>query len=898
MKQKIVFAFICGLLLLWAVLPAGAAYSGTVRYGSFEEAGAEGVTPTGWTVYSNVPWYGEFTTSAEYAADGLFSLKTVAPSGSGMSQAILRDTMYWGYFDTSTQYELSVKILVPEDAEVKDALLRITLSDTDGRISDLYTPSTERVSGNTGGEWKKICVVFTPKKSFGAIQTVYIRCNSGVSGTVYWDDVRLYKLNADGTYADEVVSQEPVYEETSNILENGDFSSLKNGDKQAERWETSGTWGVESIVQKEADGEKNAVLLSGDGTPYITQTVKAAGGTKLTLSVRYKTNGNTGTPVIKFVYRDDGGRTIREFTTNIMPPTYGKWKRFTYDLTVDDGAAEISVLLRKYREPDVYYSTARLYVREKAPVLTISTDNNETFYYKDWESGTATAILNTDPTGKTVVFYLRDGENRVERKSKAAAETVSFSFSPGALTEKKPYVLTAELQDSGGNILGTAEKTVYVYARPAALSEDGVFTAGAEKVRPVFGYHVYTEDLPDAKTAGINVVQGMGDYETGTIGTFLDTCWYTYGIRVLVPLYSGNMLPAGHTVNRERTEVIVNAYKNHPGVFGWMVQDEPFLHNRNNPEEVNRQLIDSYKLIRDLDDVHPVYMTADIYSAEHYRDIGNACDIIAPDDYALGAGRELASVYGNMKAVDEAVRGRKPVYALLQTFAYAGGVQPTMNELGHMIYQSLLAGADAVGFYSFTETGWKFADTQLYTDLVRFNKEELPELYARLSRTDFTDAVTETQAVRKYGDGVYIGISLSASAITLTEAFPTDFALHFGNGTMTADGGNARVLLENGGRFIGSTALPAFGDTLQLSGTETISVQFTPDGRRLLPADAVLYTAVYASYNASWEMTDFAMGKTETTVTVPAGKTWKMAVMLMCPSDGRPIYIKEVITSQ
>lgn len=898
MKKKLFFAAVCGLWLFLWVLPAGAAYSGIVKYGSVEEAGAEGVTPTGWTVYSNSAWYGAFTTSAEYAAEGLFSLKTVAPEGSGQTQAILRDTMYWGYFDTAAQYELSVKVLVPEGSDVQDALLRITLLDENGRTSDVYTPGGERISGNTGGEWKSLRVVFTPKRSFGAIETVYIRCNTGVSGTVYWDDLRLYKLNADGTYADKEETQEPAYDEASNILENGDFAALTQGDTRAEGWESSGTWGTTSIVQKEADGGKNAVLLSGSGTPYISRTTEAPGGTKLTLSVRYKTDGNTGTPVIKFVYRNSAGSSMREFATQTLPPTYGKWKQFTYDLTVDDGAAGVSVLLRKYGEPNVYYSTARLYVREEAPMLTIQTDNDETFYYREWESGTATAILNTDPAGKTVVFYLKDGESRVQRQTAPAAETVSFSFSPGALTVKKPYVLTAELQDSSGAVLGTAEKTVYVYERPAALSADGSFTVDDERIRPVFGYHVYTEDLPAAKAAGINVVQGMGDYETGSIGTFLDTCWYTYGIRVLVPLYSGNMLPAGHYVNRERTEAVISTYKNHPGVFGWMVQDEPFLHNRNNPEEVNRQLKDSYKLIRDLDDVHPVYMTADYYSAEYYRDIGNYCDIIAPDDYALGAGRELISVYGNMKAVNEAVRGRKPVYALLQTFAYSGGVQPTMDELGHMIYQSLLAGADAVGFYSFRETNWNFTDTQLYTDLVRFNAEELPALYERLENGAYTDTATDSYFLRRYTDGTYIALNLSASALTLPVTFSENFAVHFGNTALSETEGGAAATLSADGRMLGNTQLPVFGDTLERLGTEEITIRFSPDGRKLIPEDAMLCTAVYENYNTAWEMTDFAVGKTETAVTVPPGKAWKMAVMLMCPSDGRPIYIKEVITSQ
>ncbi len=881
-------------MLLCPMVGAEAAYSGTVKYGGFEESGTQGVEPRGWTVFSSSPWYGQFVTTADFAAEGRFSLKTVS-SGSGTPQARISGALYWGYFDISATYELSVKVLVPSGSSIKEGLLRAVLRDEAGKTSDLFTPGSKRISGDTGGAWKTIRLTFTPKRSFGALDTVYIRCNGGASGTAYWDDLQLHKLNADGSYAD--VTPETVYDESTNILENGDFSGLKNGDTAAADWESSGTWGKTSIVQKNADGDKTAILLSGTGNPYITQTAEAAGGTKLTLSVRYKTDGDTGTPVIKFVFRDGNGSSMREFSTETLPPTYGKWKQFTYDVTVEDGAKGISVLLRKYGDANVYYSTARLYVSGGVPLLTIGTDNNETFYYRDWKNGTASITLNTDPVGKTVVFYIKDGETRVQRKTMAAAKTLSFDFSLQTLSVKSPCVLTVELTN-GSEILDTAEKTVYIYERPEALGADGCFAREGERIRPLIGYHVYAEDLPAAKAAGINVVQGMGDYETESIGTFLDTCWYTYGIRVLVPLYSGNMLPAGHYVNRERTEAIISAYKDHPGVFGWMVQDEPFLHNRNNPEEVKSQLADSYKLIRELDDVHPVYITADIYSAEYYRDIGNACDIIAPDDYALGSGRALTSVYGNMKAVNEAVRGRKPVYALLQTFAYDGGVQPTMDELGHMIYQSLLAGADAIGFYSFRETGWNFAETPLYNDLAVFNEKELPALYTQLENEEYTETVSETYLTRIYEDNVQIAINLSDSPVQLPTVFPDDFAVHFGNAVLSEGTGGLKVTLPHGGRMLGNTKLPAFGNTLRISGDREKTVRFTADGKKLIPTDAVLCTAVYENYNAAWEMTDFAVGKTEAAVTVPAGKAWKMAVMLMCLSDGRPIYIKEVITSQ
>lgn len=884
-------------LLLSPLLCAEAAYSGTVKYGGFEESKAVGVEPMGWKTYSTSPWYGNFTTGTDFVAEGSLSLKTVASKSTGTPQALISGAMYWGYFDTNAQYELSVRILVPEGSTVNDALLRAVLRDANGKTSDIFTPSAERISGDTDGKWKTVRLSFTPKRNFGALETVYIRCNGGQTGTAYWDDLQLHKLNADGTYADAI--EEEIFSPESDVLINGDFSELNTTAENPKNWTPSGAWGTVAVLKQKADGENNAVTLCGSGAPYIKQSFSVQGGETYTIKGRFNTNG--GTPIIKFSYTGHS-----EFTTENLGNTYGGWKDFRYDFKVPDGAKNLDILFRKYGETAVSYADLHVYKTQAAPLLTLKTDNETTFYYTTWESGQAIYTCNSTPTnGEKVRFYIWDGEKEIGVQEKPAEKEGTFTFSLAGLTKGKQYELCCALL-SGSTVMDTAKKTIYCFDPPGAVNEKGQMKeADGTYTDVIFGYHVYERDFADAKKAGINVVQGMGDFETGSMGEYLDAAW-AEGIRVLVPLYGGNMLPAGHPVNWERTEAIINAYKNHPGVFGWMIQDEPFLQMRNEPERVRQLLLDSYLLIRTLDSHHPTFMTADPYSPEHYVDIGNACDIIAPDDYALGAGRDISTVYTNMQKVNAAVRGRKPMYALLQTFAYAAGRQPTIDELMHMIYQSFFAGADAIGYYSFYETNWQFTDTVLYTDL-RNACPELREAYRMFRRTDLTyDGISDGILVRKFADGAVIFVNLEGTEKTLQV---DNISLTYGDGSLKKDGEKKVLSLGVYGRaqgekgmipFTNLTFLDGEGKPIQKLEAGEITVRIVLDGKVFLSEGTTLWVVRQQETAGIREVLDFKMCKAETNGSFEAkinasGREGESIEVLLFAPSGQPIYKKAVM---
>lgn len=898
--MKKVFLTTLMFLGLWGfctALPVSAAYSGTVLYGGFEEAGKPGVSPTGWSVYDTT-WDDGFETSTEYAKEGIFCLKTTAEEGeTDTPRAANRSAPYWGYFDTSAKYELSIWVLIPEGSDSKGAYLLPSLYNEDGTETFYtYAKREDHIKGHTNGEWVKTRVVFTPRRSFGALYCVFIRCEPGSVGTIYWDDLQLRKLNADGTYADDVPQKD--FSKAEDVLVNGSFSMTDAGGESIASWSASGGWGKAAVVHKNADGAKNGVQLLGQSS-YISQQVSAVGGDTFTLHLRYKTD-DSGAPAVKFSYRNANGREFTSHATRTLPRTYGKWKDFYYDITVPENTVKVEVLLRKYTDADVFFSAASLYRTRPSPLLTVRTDNDTTFYYTDWKDGTATVTLNTEPTGKTVTFYMKDGESELCRQQMGAEKTLSFAFPVSAMEVKKEYALTVELRDGDAKLLDTAVKSVYCFERPASLLENGQLTKNGETITPVFGYHVQTEtELVAAKACGINVVQGIGSYEDGSMGRFLDTCWYTYGIRVFLNLYSGNMLPAGHEINRERTEKIIETYKNHPGLAGYMVQDEPYLQNFYDPESVSRQLLESYRIIRMLDDVHPVYITADIGSSAYYRNIGNACDIIAPDYYPIAGDYEITTIYPNIQEANAAVRGQKPMYAILQIYERSNVRQPTPDELTHMVYQSILAGADAIGYYSFKEGNWTFPSSALYDTLCTFNTTELPLLYDAIqSESTYTDTEENDILLRQYASGTCIAVNVSEEERTYTAVLPEKLTVLCGEAVLTPEKGGGNMKIPGHGRFFGNTELTSFGETLQITGETEKTVKFISDGKKLIPESARLYIAVYTKHAEKRELVGFSVGKAEVTFSVPVKGEKVIEVMMWDSSDGCPIYKKEEITNK
>ncbi len=411
------------------------------------------------------------------------------------------------------------------------------------------------------------------------------------------------------------------------------------------------------------------------------------------------------------------------------------------------------------------------------------------FYYKEeirqGAAGEAVVTLNPYFTPSDymagAVLYSPDGEALTleERVPFSEEGKAALSFPLSLLTEpKKAYTVEARIYSASAAAsappLWTEEKNVYVYNRPLAFDADGnyrrmrfdalgnpvkdggKYVLEEEIFQPTLAYHVSqpgakTQDADNmylqAQRAGVNVVQLSRYYsDPARIEKALDTC-QAYGLMGLVCLYRDNV-PAGNVTeqiadstgalvtNAENTKKVVEIAKEHPATFAYAVKDEPFSHMTPTMEA---DLENSYKIVRNIDDVHPVYIvdTADVERLAKYADI---CAIDPYPKSADKSGTEAAKQTGRAVA---AAKGKKPVYVIMQAFCYGDTNDdavhdyfPAWEEMRHMWYQSLAAGAKAVGYYCF-DTPWgeigdkdtTINETHVWNGMTEFAKGEMEKSY-------------------------------------------------------------------------------------------------------------------------------------------------------------------------
>lgn len=150
-----------------------------------------------------------------------------------------------------------------------------------------------------------------------------------------------------------------------------------------------------------------------------------------------------------------------------------------------------------------------------------------------------------------------------------------------------------------------------------------------------------------------------------------------------------------------------------------MVMDEP-TYNGIGQDELNG----AYEIVRALDPDHPIYMVEN--QSEAVVSTGQATDILVSDQYPFRPSETLPIrlVGDDVRKAITAVKEDKPVWSILQTFRTATwNYLPTIAEVRNMGYQSFLAGAKGLGFYSITDPGWRLKDSVLWPGMVAFKEE-------------------------------------------------------------------------------------------------------------------------------------------------------------------------------
>lgn len=410
-----------------------------------------------------------------------------------------------------------------------------------------------------------------------------------------------------------------------------------------------------------------------------------------------------------------------------------EWKTSGQVFRAPDNCRYMMVYLRLYGGGTVYYDNVYLYQTDTPQVFDLST--NKIFAQTGEDSITATVNLYTYGSqyeNGFVKLALKDGESYLtDIVSKQFDDMkAEWTFNVASFQKGKEYTVEATVTDSEGIAVETKRTSVFRYDRPLSLDEkgnyhkvtitDSGYEISEEIFNPIFVYHATVDDFERCKAAGINLVQSYSNSSSPKLPTaeYLDAA-EGKGMMVLIPLYAHNMKPAGHPDNIENTKRVLNQAKDHNATFGYIIMDEPY-NNDPYPEE---NLKNSYKIIRDIDPVHPVFVMEN--AASNYKKVALYADILGIDPYPQGVKEPTTFVSDCVRTANEAVDNKKPIYCLLQTFSYRG-YMPDAADTKSMIYQTFMNGAKAVGYYCFenSDNGLDLDETEIWQTLVDFYTDE------------------------------------------------------------------------------------------------------------------------------------------------------------------------------
>ncbi|MBR5219240.1 MAG: hypothetical protein IKV89_05865 [Clostridia bacterium] len=508
------------------------------------------------------------------------------------------------------------------------------------------------------------------------------------AGEMAWDGVKLTP-----EYVGSRVKRE-------NILQNGSFEIL-NEDGKPNGWDAVDAWNGSYTSLAEGDGEMcigryAAKIVSKDySRPRIGRNATVSGNNTYKLSFWYKgSTYNLGFRIDMEEYKGDRGSDYLGVQSSPLYTTADNWTYVEHIFYTNPNTKRVYVMPRVTSTgATIYLDDISLeFIKNGPEQFKMETD--WVFYYQEYTEATVTLSMDDwyEDTGYTVELGLADGEQTVFAKENLAFtdNKLEYKIDITGLEKKKAYALCAIVRDNRGAIVQTLTQNIYRFDRPTRIDKDGVYRVNGEPFDHVTAYHMYDPaDYETALSGGINVI---GWYPYRSVETLLSELDYIDSLGMKVSVSLGRfMLPAGHPKNAEWAAGIVAAVKDHPAVFGYSVMDEPFSHNA----FADKDLEESYRIIRSIDDVHPVYLCAD----HSYRRSSKYVDILEIDPYP-GNGFDFAThvVVKTAEAVAGTL-GERPVYTTIQAFSWADGT-PTTQQVRTQLFQSFMAGAQGLGYYT------------------------------------------------------------------------------------------------------------------------------------------------------------------------------------------------------
>jgi hypothetical protein len=563
-----------------------------------------------------------------------------------------------------------------------------------------------------------------------------------------------------------------------NLLDNASFETVTTAGVP-EPWLGINNWAndeveVTAVATRSGSAGVTVKTESTSRNPWASQVVEVEERASYDYSVWYKSTDirdrgvaiklefYSGMPLSSSTYVGEAQGTYSKIVT-------GNWAKYERSVVAPDNAKYVKMYVRLYGRGLVHFDDASFVKTKHASAFKLSTD--QVFYYTDQTTGSVQTKLVLDAADYAqhqVDFLVKrqsDGQVIASETNVPAVALTTFSFQPQLMTVKEPYTVELVLKTLANVEVDRNEATVYRFARPAMLPDpNGPMIVDGQPFFPVMGYHVKEADYGKMAEAGINTVQGWVANTTTRVGQLLNNA-QAYGLKVMFPLYYGGKIGE----NAALTTDIVTMYKDHPALLGWMMVDEP--QDKYSIEEMT----EAYRIIRTIDDKHPVYLTeANPLFAERN---GRMTDILSIDSYPF-PNKPITEVGDDIRNGVAAVGGNRQVWTILQAFYYPSSTTwtylPTIDELRNMAYQSIIGGAQAIGYYAYSDPDWYLPDSDLYPGFVAFQDEySLIQTLAEYSKTaEARNADTEYATWNVAGDVYAVVLNHSNTEQTVSVPLP------------------------------------------------------------------------------------------------------------------------------
>ena len=535
------------------------------------------------------------------------------------------------------------------------------------------------------------------------------------------------------------------------LVTNGGFEAVSGSTPK--NWNGVNTWKAGSVLSlvSAADDPGNVhsgnyavkYEVNGGDNPFLSQVIYGiVPRCKYRVSFWYKAHiPDKKTMSVKFEYGGNKPSPSEYYSSNFG--SAADWTYAEHEFYVPDGATQLSVMPRAYTVGTVMYVDDVSFKLVDTPEI-LKTETDWVFYYQEFDTGRLTATLDSfyDGNDYTLDVNVKRGLKNYINESglKFTNNELVYNFDLTVLNKKTEYTMTINLRDKDNTIVKTHKKFIYRIDRPTNIREDGAYVEDGEIFEPIIAYHFDMNDAEDAVRAGVNVVQWSFSSATkeGRLAE-LDEL-HKKGMKASVVCYWG-MRPAGHEANEANIKQLITDIKDHPAVFCYMVMDEPFSHASNfgGEDAMEDYLRNSYKIIRMIDDKHPVYLCED--QPRKYSTSIKYVDALGMDPYP-GNGDFSKVVADRTLLAAEAAQGIKPLYTVVQSMSWKG-VIPDGPMLRTQLYQAMMAGAQCVGYYPWVpdnkEIDVNLNKSRYWETMLTFNDCDKPVLYSYYSRGEYEE---------------------------------------------------------------------------------------------------------------------------------------------------------------